>query len=191
MTRKEIIEKICKIRELAQKGVAGEMLAANEKLLALMDKYGITEDELEEKEESNLHIIDTKGHDQLFVQVFHTFFGCDRPVHDITKMKTADRKWLSAHGFGDKNATVAIDCTKSEWIQIVFLFQSYLTDYQKQSEAFEYAYYSVNNLLPTPTDSQSGKEVDDDIVNKAMLMSRGIDRHVAHKAIENTAIENK
>lgn len=185
MTRKDLINKILKIRELAEKGVAGEMLAANEKLFALMDKYGITEEELEENEETDLYIVDTEHQDQLFVQVYYTYFDSNRPVRDIRKMKKAYRKWLANHGHGDINATIAIDCTKAEYVQIIYIFQSYLADFKKKYAAFEYAYYSANKLLPKRTEETTGKEVDDETLLQAAHMSLTIEKHTVNKAIEN------
>ena len=184
MTRKEIIEKLGKIKKLAEKGVAGEMEAAHERLIALMDKYGITEDDLEEKEEPILYMIDAENHEQLFVQVYHSFFSVERKVFDISKMKAGDRKFFSKCGHGDKNATIAIECTKSELVQIIYLFKSYLSDYKKQYAAFEYAYYRVNKLLPKKTGDVEGKETDVNL-QQVLELSNGIERHTVNKAIEN------
>lgn len=184
MTRKEIIEKLSKIKKLAKEGVAGEMDAARERLFALMDKYGITEDELDENEEPDFFMIDAQNHEQLFVQIYHTFFGTDRPIYDISKMKAGDRKFLSSHGHGDKNATIGFRCTKSELVQIIYMFNSYLSDYKKQYAAFEYAYYHVNGLLPQKTGDVKGKETNADL-RQVLELSNGIERHTVNKAIEN------
>lgn len=185
MTRKDIINRIIKICELAEKGVAGEMLNASEKLFALMDKYGITKDELNEKEETNFYLFDTEHHDQLFVQVFHTFFDVKRAVRDVSRMPKKDRRFFAENKLGDANGTLAVECTKAEYVQIVYLFQSFLADYKKQYAAFEYAYYSVNNLLPKATSETQSKDIDKDIVKQAARLTLGVKQHTVNKAIEN------
>lgn len=47
--RQKLIEKMLKIKALAEEGKAGEKEAARKKLILLMDKYGLTDDDLNEK----------------------------------------------------------------------------------------------------------------------------------------------
>lgn len=185
MTRNELIEKLKKIRALAKDGVAGEMSNASKKLNALMKKFGITDQDLAEDETTDFFMIDAREQAQLAVQVIHTFLSPKIAIRDITKMKNGDRKFLADHGHGDRNANIAIDCTRGEYLQILFLYSTYLEDYKKQLAAFEYAYYAANKLLPKASDCQEGKHVDDEVVEQAAQMQLTIRKKELHKAIEN------
>lgn len=185
MTRNEIIEKLKKVRALANNGTDGEMGNAQARLEELMRKYSITDKDLEEKESVDFYMIDANEQTQLAVQIIHTFFSPKMKIYDIRKMKRRDRKLLFETDHGSSNGNIAIESTKSDFLQIVFLYETYLEDYKKQLAAFEYAYYSANNLLPkAPTDGIEAKEIPDEVVEQAAEMQYNIRKKVVRKALD-------
>ncbi len=69
MDKSEIIDKILKVKALAERGASGERNNATKLLQSLMKKYGITESDLY-SDEKDLYFINTCGNTQLFVQVY-------------------------------------------------------------------------------------------------------------------------
>ncbi len=185
MTRTEIIDKIKKIQALAKEGVAGEMNNAKAKLEKMMRDYGITDQDLEETEKTDFYMIDARKQAQLAVQIIHTFISPKMKIYDIAKMKATDRKWLCSHGHGSFKANIAVDCTRGEYIQILFLYETFIADWDKQFSAFEYAYFSANNLLPKADETDGkGKDVPDDVVKQAYEMRDTIRKKNVYKALK-------
>lgn len=185
MTKQQIIDRVMKVKALADRGVAGERIAAQQLLETLMKKYKIDEADLN-IEKTDFYIIDAGDFffKELFNQLYHVKFGLNRPVWNIEKMpKKTKREWAGL-GFGDETANVAIECTKSEFIEVKTLFEIYRRDLREQWRTFIYAYFYKNNLL-APSDPD--KEYSDDYKEralKAVLMSRFIDKKEVHKMIE-------
>ncbi len=187
MTQQQIIDRILKVKALADRGIDGEREAAECLLKDLMEKYHITDADLGE-EIPQMHIIRLGDplFKHLFIQLYSKLYGKDRPVYDIRKMPKKDKKILSDAGFGDKDADAAIECTPSEFIEIRTLFSIYKDDYERQFKVFRYAYYDRNDLLIESTnDDRELTEEELEHYRKAALMSMVIEKKQIHKMIES------
>jgi len=186
MTQQQIIDRILKVKALADRGTDGEREAAAGLLKELMEKYHITDADLGE-EIPKMHIIQLGDpiFKHLFVQLHSKMFGKERPVYDIRKMHKKDKKILSDAGYGDKDADAAIECTPSEFIEIRTLFSIYKEDFERQFKVFRYAYYDRNDLLIESSKEESEvTEEELERYRKAALMSMVIDKKEIHKMIE-------
>lgn len=188
MNKSEIIDKILKVKALAERGASGERDNATKLLQSLMKKYGITESDLY-SDEKDLYFINTCGNTQLFVQVYMSMYkGEDRWVKDIRKMPKKDRNEYAGYGWGDKDADSAIKCTKSEFLEVKALFSVYKEDFDRQLEVFKYAYFRKNDLLGEPKPDEPEREHTEEEVRNiinAIRMSEGIEKKEVHKMIEN------
>lgn len=189
MNKDAIIEKILKVKALADRGTEGEKKNAERMLAELMKKYNISESDID-TQKTDIYLLDTedKMFLQLFVQLYHLNYGRDREILDGTKIPKRLRKEWSEFGYGDANGNIAIRCTKAEFIEIKLLFDLYKEDLKKQYDTFLYAYFIKNDLLVPPTEEESKQKSSDDDIQKAikaMQMSNGIDKKEIYKMIEN------
>ena len=187
MNREDIINKILKVKALADRGTDGEKKNAERMLNDLMTKYGISDEEIDvEKREAYLIDIENPFFLQLFVQVYHVNYGRDREILDASKLKKSVRKEWASYGYGDPNGDVIIKCTKAEFIEVKMLFELFKEDLKRQYDTFLYAYFMKNDLLVSRTDDDAPDSKDD--IKKALKayeMSKGIEKKEIHKMIEN------
>lgn len=185
MTKQQIIDRIMKVKALADRGTDGERAAAQRLLEELMEKYHIDEADIDiDKKET--YIIDAGDpiFKELFQQMYLVKFGRDRDIWNIEKMPKKDKKLISELGYGDKNANLAIECTKAEFLEINTLFEIYRNDLKEQLETFMYAYFHKNDLLAPADPNHDSTEEDERKALKAMFMAKGIEKKEIHKMIE-------
>lgn len=187
MSKDKIIDRIMKVKALVDRGIDGERAAAEKLLKELMDKYGITEADID-SEKVDYHLLKTGSEQmfiQLFSQIFHLRFGKHEHFADIRKMPKKDKRILSEAGLGDKDADVAFQCTYAEFIETKTVFDLYKADFLKQFEVFQYAYFDKNDLL-IPRDDEMPAITDEEIKKtlQAARMSIGIEKKEIHKMIE-------
>ncbi len=188
--RESIIERLLKIKALAERGVGGERSAAERLLNSLMKQYDISPEDLgSDMVEFHLAYIGEQSIDwKLFSQIAHKLHE-GRPG----KVKLADlrnaparhkRVWAEA-GLGPKNSNIGLHCTKAEFVEVMSTFEIYRDDIHRQEEAFYYAYLDKNNLLMAPDGDQP--ELTEEEIEKlkaAALMSIGIKKKDVYKQIE-------
>ena len=189
MTRQEILDKISKVKALADRGTEGEKINAEKMLKSLMDKYGIKdEDIIDDKVE--LYLIDTESEMfiQLLVQVSNSVSGKDLKMFNLNNSPKTAKKELSKLGYGDATANVAIECTKAQFLEIKMMFDIDKQDLNSQLDVFMYAYFSKNGLLAKPKEGEEHKQLTEEELNKiykAAKMAYGIDKKQIYKMIEN------
>lgn len=186
--RSKIIERIRKVKVLAEQGVAGERDAAQVLLNELMKKHNISDEDLLD-EKVHCYGVCTGGgiYTKLFVQIYlKTFASEERGVWDVEQFPKRIVKDLEILRMGDQKPDVVIQCTKSEFIEVKTLFLIYKPDFDKHIESFLYAYYKKNSLLGDA--KGDGKELsleEKQMLFRAIIMSQGIDKKEVHKLIEN------
>lgn len=171
-----MINKLRKIKEVAERGVGGEAEAAKRILASLQDKYNISDDELTSTEQPDTFIFDAGDYRQLFAQIVGSV--CGASVHNIYKIPKKDKRLL-----GCENANVAVKCKPSEFELIKAMFAVYSDEYRKQFANWEYAFYSVNNLLPKPTEGEESKNSDQLDAEQIAKFEYGINRTNFHKML--------
>ena len=188
MNKETIIQRIMKVKALADRGTDGERAAAEKLLKELMEKYGITDEDIA-SEKVDFYMIHTGKEDMyrsLFSQIFHLRFGAKKKLYNLMKVTKKDKKVLSDAGFGDKDADLGFDCTKSEFVELKALFEIYKADFDKNLEIFQYAYFQKNDLLcAREEDSPEATEEELEIARQAEKMSYGIKKKEVHKMIES------
>lgn len=187
MTKQQIIDRIMKVKALADRGTDGERETAQRLLEDLMAKYGIKEEDINE-EKREIYIIDAGERitTKLFSQLYRIKFGIDREIWNIETMTKKEKRNYSILGYGDKNANIAIECTKSEFIEVKALFEIYKTDLTEQLRIFMYAYFEKQDLLApyNPDNNHKDDETDESFAFKAGLMSLAIEKKEIKKMIE-------
>jgi len=190
MNRQEILDKIMKVKALADRGTEGERANAEKMLSLLMNKYGITDDDIV-SDKVEMYMINTENslYIQLLVQIANSVAGHDLKVFGIENSPKKTKRELAALGYGDADGNVAIECTKAQFIEIKMMFDIYKEDIKRQIDIFMYAYFSKNNLLAKAPEKESNEykepsQEDIDKALKAAMMERGIDKKEIYKMIE-------
>lgn len=188
--RESIIERLLKIKALAEQGVGGERSAAERLLNSLMEQYDISPEDLD-SDVAEYHLVyigDEKNDWRLFFQIAHKLHeGCPGKVRivDLRKAPAGHKKVWAAAGLGPKNSNVALHCTKVEFVEVMSTFEIYREDMHRQEDNFYYAYLDKNNLLIKPSGDQP--ELTEEEIKKlkaAALMAKGIERKDIYKQIE-------
>lgn len=188
--RESIIERLLKIKALAEQGVGGERSAAERLLNSLMEQYGISLEDLDSNvvEYHFAYIGDEKNDWRLFSQIAHKLHE-GRPgkvmIGDLRGASASHRKVWPKVGLGPKNSNVALHCTKAEFVEVMSTFEIYREDMHRQEDNFFYAYLDKNNLLMKPSGDQP--ELTEEEIKKlkaAALMAKGIERKNVYKQIE-------
>lgn len=188
--RESIIERLLKIKALAEQGIGGERSAAERLLNSLMEQYGISPEDLDsDVVEYHLAYIGEQRLDwRLFSQIAHKLHeGCLGKVRiaDLRKAPAGLKKTWAEAGLGPKNSNVGLRCTKAKFVEVMSTFEIYREDMHQQENNFFYAYLDKNNLLLKPDGDQP--ELTEEEVKKLMaaaLMAKGIERKEIYKQIE-------
>lgn len=188
--RESIIERLLKIKALAEHGVGGERSAAERLLNSMMGQYGISLEDLDSDvaEYHLAYIGEQRGDWRLFSQIAHKLHE-GRPgevrIADLRNAPAGHKKTWAKAGLGPKNSNVGLHCTKAEFVEVMSTFEIYREDMHRQEDNFFYAYLDKNNLLLAPNgDHPELTEEDIKNLKAAALIAKGIERKEIYKQIE-------
>ncbi len=174
MTQEALLQKIKHVQALAERGESGERDSARAMLARLMEKYCLTEADLESKRVETAWFT---YHDELerriLCQIIYMVtgkpsFGC---VGTYTKRKRKKR---------------GAECTAAEKLEIEANHAFFYEAAKKEMEVFLYAFYSKNDLFPSGVAAKEWEELtpeQKEEVLKASMMAEGMDRHTLRKAL--------
>ena len=148
-----------KIRALAERGVGGEADNAEEILRRLMEKYGVSEDELDE-EESRRHDFEYHGKEQekLLRQVVYKVTGgyAYNLVYRASGRKVKTR--------------LGADCTAAEKVEIEFLFDFYTRLWERERDAFLSAFIQKHRIFTIRDDIEPQEVSREELLKMQALM---------------------
>lgn len=170
MTDKEK-ELLKKIKALADKGIGGEKIAAEKKLKQLMQKFDITEDELEINVNGwyEFKLKKDKFLNKLFYQILFNIYDVEKQNVQCIKNSKYD---INLH----IPANIAIElATKYEF---------YCEAFNKDLETFYIAFINSNELWSCgdPTDDLTEEEQEQRL--KATQLANFLDKHNFNKQLE-------
>lgn len=168
MTTTALLEKIKRIQALAENGMNGEKESAQTMLKKLMEKYDISESQLDEevKEEYEFRFKDDCER-RLLLQIFY--------------MVTESNEYWN---YNDKKIKkIGVDCTVAQRLEIEACFEFFKKAIRTDLEIFYIAFFSKNNIYP-----KCNEEKDKDIklspkALKALMMMEGMSEHRMLKQI--------
>ena len=176
MTQDALLQKIKHIQALAERGERGEKDRARELLARLMEKYSLTEADLEnERAETAWFTYHDELERRILQQIIYAVtgkpsFGC---VGTYTNRKRKKR---------------GVECTAAEKLEIEANHAFFYEAAKKEMEVFLYAFYMKNGLFPSG-DKVETKEWEEltpeqkEEVLKASMMAEGMERHTLRKAL--------
>lgn len=177
--RERLLEKLEKVRTLAERGVGGEKESAERTLAELMERYGITEEDLEDTRASTHWIrYKTEWERKLLHQLAYMHLGTGHSFGCVGRYTNRPRK------------EVGVDCTPAKYIEIEADFAFYSEAMREEMELFYEAFLQKNHLFPPPELAREPTEEEElagmDLTRAAKLQSimGGLDHHTRHKALE-------
>ena len=148
MKREKALEKLAKIKALAERGVGGEKETAKRMYEELCRKYEISEDEEEAalaQLEKRWFSYSTELEEELLLQIFYKVTG-----------SVESYMYTGKYSRRKKRGCI---CTKLEAAEIELLFGFYREEMKRELEVFMIAFKQKNNLFPDET-ARAYKEYD-------------------------------
>lgn len=164
----EIPEKIKKVYELVKRGTENERKVAEQKLKVLMEKYNISEDELDETNvECEWFKYKNKMQRKLLIQITYAVLG-DVPLYG----NTLKRRHIGAY------------CTKAQKIEIEFMLDFYYRAFCEDIDIFMSAFIQKNKIFPPPELVKA--EASEGLTEKDLRMlqiASGLEKHERLKCL--------
>lgn len=184
MNKQQILERIRKIKALADAGVEGERDNAQRLLDELMQRFGITEEDLaSESEELHFFTVgdpSTKSYDWKLLLQLSALIDPDFKIMPIDR----EIRKLLRHRPESNLCNIVMTCTRAQFVELTAKYIIYRKGWEENLDTFFYAFLKRNNLLvqaktnekPTPQELQRA--------TRAASMQQGITKTDYLKQIE-------
>jgi hypothetical protein len=165
-----------KLRELALHGSDGEREAAQATLDKILKKYDLSLNDIDDEQQMEYRF---KYHGEeerrLLRQISNKVFNEKGHVQSL---------YYSSSGRKCSN-TVAITCTKAQYIEIEALFDFYKRLYEKEKELFFIVFVHKHKLFDDKVDDNDSDISDEDILRMRFMMA-GLSDNKPHKQLEES-----
>lgn len=177
--REELLKRLERIKELADRGVGGEKENAEALLKRLMQKHGITEKDIEKKVERTYWIrYKTNLERKLIYQIAYKHCGSGHACNGVGVYS------------GRKKKVVGVTCTPAVYIEVEADFDFYREALSEDLETFYHAFILKNDIFPASTLTEDEEPPDETMDReralKIMAIMDGIDQRTRHKALPTT-----
>ena len=186
MTKENIINKINKIKALAEQGEGGEKISAESLLNSLMQKYGITEEDLYDEKEQ-VYFLKISGYKcrDLFRQVAIIYCNIDRMTYfgnDAQDRCAKKIRKITDHS-RPRGSNMVVMCTPSKYIELKYAYDIFQKSFDQHVEGLFYGFLDTNNLL-APYDPDNPKsDMDDETIDIAARMGLAVKRTEINKTL--------
>lgn len=159
------IELARKLRALAEKGVGGERVNAEQQLRNLMEKHGFTIDDLE-AEETKYHLFQVPHHHKkLFKQIAYSVLGFGFRFAELN----------------DTPDEMAVETTAAKAVEIESKFQFYMSAWEEELDLFFLAFVKKNDLYHDSAPTATARDLSLEELRKHMeaeLVAQGITKRI-------------
>lgn len=163
---------LLKIKALAERGVGGEADNAEALLARLMDKYGVSDEELEEMHRTRS---DFEFHGQEQKKILRQI------IYRVTSGYAYELRYTNS---GRKVKTqLGAECTPAEKVEIEYLFDFYKRLWEREKTAFLEAFIQKHKLFAI-RDGEEPEELSREEALKMMALMLGMSDESPLKAIE-------
>lgn len=146
-----IIEKLLKIKELAERGYKGEATQAQAQLEKLLRKYNLTIRDLEKEETQSFFIPYSNPSERRILSQIISMYNLDPYTVSTTKIVKGKPKKRFIRN-------LAIYCNAFTYSEIIHAYTFYRAEFKKSLEDFTSAFIHKNKLFPaTPKTDRIGK----------------------------------
>ena len=150
MTREEILNRLMKLKALADRGVGGERKNAERLLAEIAAEHGIDLANLEEERLQNFYV-------ELRESFKHKMLGqlCALKRQELKREGVSlEGHRMSAWKCKGKYMYSVSNCTRAEWLELMAKLEVLSRAYKRQLEDFYHAFLMANNLLVEAEDEQ-------------------------------------
>ena len=172
--KEKLTERLRAIRILSEEGSPGEREAAQEVLSRQMQKYSITESDLQDEQKKlNWFSYKTDSESRLLAQIIYMIMG----VCNTYTRKTNNRR----------ERIIGVECTTTQQLEIDINYEFFKQAMNNELKIFYNAFVQKNNLFPPPELASKNNDKSDlskEEQMKMFFMMQGIDRRAPHKQIE-------
>lgn len=186
MTREDILNRIRKVQELVNRGVAGEKESAEKRLAEMMEKYHITLADLEDEEKELLFWYKAKGHDweMLFKQV--AGLGGMKRFAYVKPGDTSKRaQVLRSASNRPRGTNVAIITTYTKFLEVTTAYELYQKSFDEHYESFVYAFLFRNDLLAEGNSDHQTTPEEMKMLKRSTMILSGIEKVQVHKQLQS------
>lgn len=169
------IELAKKLKALAERGVDGERYNAEAKLKSLLEKHGLTMEDIEEEEVCVNEIKITKEKKKLFHQIGYHVIGKKYKNTDVRRHRN----------------TIYIKCTIAQAIEIEAKLNFYYKLYKEEMEIFHHAFIQKNNLFAHDGKPQEPKPEDREKMQRVLEMASTIKKESYSKLLGTRKKQNQ
>ena len=165
-----------KLKALAERGEGGEKRNAEKMLNKLLEKHGISIEQLN-GENTEIEMITIKMKYEFIASIIIQSVVGEGQLYSF-KDKDTGKKMRSKIG---------VKCSKAEFIEIQAKLDFYCKAFAKELTYFEIAFLHKNNIQPktfNPENDERRKKLSRDEYLKVRLISGGINQHSFFKQIE-------
>lgn len=166
----KILDLAKKLKALSDRGVGGEKENAQQMLAELIEKHGISIDEIEEPERKQ-EVLDCKiKQKEMMGQVAYMVLGSKARVYESTR---------------NKNCLV-VECTKAEYLEIEASFEFFWRAYEKELKLFYQAFIQKNRIFSGDVDGRELKDLTEQELKdlrRVMGMKDSIDKYNLNKML--------
>lgn len=181
MSNDKVLELAKKLKALADRGIGGERDNAKEQLEKLMNKYGITPEDLEQEEQKD-YFFKVPDNEKWYARKI-LLQVCGTTCRDIKIYGEFTKKMIKEH-FLPGNYMVT--CTPLEYVEILAKWDFYKKAFLKELPVFFRAFFTANQLLAEPTESEKNEEMTEEEYKehlRANRMAEGINKQHYKKQI--------
>ena len=168
MNKTEIVKKL---KALSDRGIDGEKENATKLLNKLMEKYGISEEELEQPQTKTVWItLKNNAEIRICSQILYAYFN--------------DAKLWKRRGCRTK---YWIELTPAQEIEFKYMLQIYLDSFYKEQDILIYAFVQKNKIFPTDSPVSYLEDLTPEEKEKtlrASLMQEGMEFTRIRKALD-------
>ena len=169
-----IIEKLRKIKKLADKGVSGEAESAKLLLTQLMEKYGIKDYQIDDNEPKEDYMFHVKNRleEKLFFNCMANLFGSESEIVD------------SGYNYKHRKKDLYFKMTYSEYVLAKEFFDFHLKYFkqtmEKEKEKILKAYIHANNIFDITPQEQINGETEESIteIMEMLAMSERLKNNI-------------
>ncbi len=155
-------ELLRKLKKLANEGIGGEKVSAEKKLNELMNKYGISETELlEDKIETMEFIYHGAEQKRLLIQIIYKVANCKK-FYGYYFTKSGRKSKIS----------LGADVTSAQKIEIEFLFDFYVKQFEKERSMLMDAFIQKHRLFGVELDENDDENDEPNITPEEKMRIR-------------------
>ena len=169
-----LLNLIRKLKELADRGEGGEKDNAANKLQSLLDKHGISLEDINQDVIKEREFILNSNQIKFFVQVAYSCFGNETAIFKLQNEKKS------------KQVKRFLKLTDAQFIELTAKFDFYWEKYEKDLQIFYSAFIQRNELYVKGSSAKEDltqEEIEE--INKIRAVMQGLDKHSFHKQISN------